>query len=84
MKSFVEHVYDQYPEPLRMEKYMFWRTLRKCFAQHELDFDMQLPEFAQFMQDQYGIELQIVDNQIGPYYNVVDKQKYLIFLLKYQ
>jgi hypothetical protein len=83
MKSFVEHVYDQYPEKIRLEKYKYWGILKDI----KKDFDSQhggdLKLFKRYMREHFGISIDIDDGNIGPYYKVTDDGKYTLFLLKY-
>jgi len=85
MTSFVEHVYDQYPPKLRMEKYEFWRILKRCHNDYNnLRSTDSIEDFSKYMNDQYGIQIEIVDGNIGPYYNIKDEKKYMLFLLKFK
>jgi hypothetical protein len=63
----------------------FWRCLRKAKPANTTD-----PyEIAKYVLDEFGVELIITIGEFGgigyaPEAKIVDEQKYLIFLLKYQ
>lgn len=63
----------------------FWRTLRNLKSQ----LDLGGLVFQDFLLEEYGIKLTMTSNENGhegfvPKAQIVDEQKYLMFLLKYQ
>jgi hypothetical protein len=63
----------------------FWRALRKLKSQ----LDLGGLVFQDFLLEEYGIKLTMTSNENGhegyvPKAEIVDEQKYLMFLLKYQ
>jgi len=63
----------------------FWRRLRKAKPANITD-----PyEIAKYVLDEFGVELAVTIGEFGsigyaPEAQIVDEQKYLLFLLKYQ
>jgi hypothetical protein len=62
----------------------FWRKLRKA----NQEYNIPAWEFKDKMLEDYGIQLNLSTNSAGqdgyePMANIVDQQKYLLFLLKY-
>jgi hypothetical protein len=84
VKSFFEHVADQYPPEIRAKKYEYWQKLR--LAQHDYAKSTGNPstdDFCKWMQDRWGLAIEIVDGGYSPYYNIIDENKYLLFKIKY-
>lgn len=73
---------------LSVNKYEHWRTLRlaknefeNMLAKQGLTYDVSA--FYSWMTEEYGIRLQQVEGMIGPSFDIVDEQKYLIYKLKF-
>ena len=69
-------------------KYKHWRTLQlaknefeNMLAKQGLTYDVSA--FYSWMTEEYGIRLQQVEGMIGPSFDIVDEQKYLIYKLKF-
>lgn len=69
-------------------KYEHWRTLQlaktefeNILAKQELKYDIDA--FYSWLAEEYGIRLQTVNGMIGPAFDIVDEQKYLIYKLKF-
>ena len=63
----------------------FWRALRKAMS----DTGLKDPEeVMHYVVEEFGVQLEMSKNSAGlgfvPRAEIVDEQKYLIFLLKYQ
>jgi hypothetical protein len=43
----------------------------------------ELGAFAYWLKQQYGLEIELIDGNIGAARNIVNEKKYTIFLLKY-
>lgn len=63
----------------------FWTTLkllRKEFLEKENSFDAY--KFTDYVADNYGIQINIIEgNYFGGTYSIIDQQKYLVYLLKF-
>jgi hypothetical protein len=63
----------------------FWATLKKLrdeFQNEHTNFDAY--EFEEWITDKYGIKLNFVEGNIGGDYQIVDEQKYILYVLKFQ
>jgi hypothetical protein len=89
MNDIFSHIADQYPPEIRKNKYEYWSRLTRANEEyrrkhdHKNDFAEEMISFYQWMRDQWGLEIDTSTEGITPYYTVVDENKYLLFLLKY-
>jgi hypothetical protein len=84
VKDFFSHVVDQYPDELRVAKYGYWQKLRRAHQDYDQESkDQSVDGFCRWMQDRWGLAIEIVDGGYSPYYNIVDEHKYLLFKIKY-
>lgn len=63
----------------------FWETLKKLrkeFQSENLVYDAF--KFEKWVVEKYGIQLNFVEGNIGGDYQIVDEQKHLVYLLKFQ
>jgi hypothetical protein len=63
----------------------FWSILKKLRDEYQSEnaqFDAY--EFEEWITDKYGIQLNFVEGNIGGDYQIVDEQKYIVYLLKFQ
>jgi hypothetical protein len=74
--------------PPDIENYNYWLSLRRAKSEFDnirikqgilIDFG----DFARWIEHEYGIRLEQIDNAIGQNFEVVDEQKYLIYKLKF-
>ena len=68
--------------------YEHWRTLQQAKAEHDnlrtaQGLIFELGAFAAWLETTYGIRLQKEEGMIGPRFNIVDEQKYLVYKLKF-
>lgn len=84
----VNHLYDTPDQRLNTmlgrSDVDFWRKLRKLKS----EIDLGGLEFQDWLVEEYGVKLTLTSNTAGqtgydPQAEIVDEQKYLIFLLKY-
>ena len=54
----------------------------KYVFKDKLNFDGY--DFATYIEDKYGIKMNMVNGNITDGYQIVDEQKYLIFLLRFE
>ena len=69
----------------RRNRWNYWEALkqvRKEFMAQNKEFDAY--DFEDYLIGQYGVKMNIVNGNITDGYEIVDKKKYLIFLLKFQ
>ena len=76
--------WDQERKAQRME---YWTKLRRANDDYErtecLGYDASLSGFRYWMERKWGIEIEIIDGHFGQNFNVKDKKKYMLFLMKY-
>ena len=76
---------DDDPEiEFRRNRWKYWAALKKIQKEYQatgIEFDAY--NFEDYMKEQYGIQLAILDGNITDGYRIVDEKKYLVFLLKF-
>ena len=76
---------DDDPEiEFRRNRWTYWAALKKIRREYQatgIQFDAR--NFEGYMEEQYGIKLNLVDGNITDGYRIVDDKKYLVFLLKF-
>lgn len=88
MKTLFEHVVEQYPPEIRMNKYTYWSRLRSANADYRAthsnkDTEEEKLAFQKWMLDQWGLRVGIELEGYSPYFEILDEKKYMLFLLKY-
>jgi hypothetical protein len=73
----------------RRKRWDYWAALklvRREYMQDISDLGGQFDayDFEDYIEENYGIKMQIVNGNITDGYKVMDEKKYLIFLLKFQ
>jgi hypothetical protein len=71
------------------DKYEHWRTLQQAKAEHDnlrraQGLAFELGAFAEWLEEIYGVRLQKEEDMIGPRFDIVDEQKYLLYQLKFK
>ena len=69
----------------RKNRWNYWEALKKVRKEYMLqnkEFDAY--DFEDYLVGQYVLKMNIVNGNITDGYEIVDEQKYLIFLLKFQ
>ena len=76
---------DDDPElEFRRNRWTYWAALKKIRREYQAtskEFDAY--DFEGYMEEHYGIKLNLVDGNITDGYQIVDEKKYLVFLLKF-
>ena len=85
-----EESFRQWEAERKQERNRYWVMLRKAkndwlklTEQAALEYDLDDGAFYYYLQQNYGLRIELIDGKIGPEYAVVDEQKYLLFILKY-
>ena len=84
-KSFQDYDDDDPNINFRKNRWRYWSLLKLVrveFMEDKLNFDGY--DFATYIEDKYGIKMNMVNGNITDGYQIVDEQKYLIFLLRFQ
>ena len=88
-KDFQDYDDDDPNIEQRKKRWNYWAALkqiRKEYMQDMATLDGQFDayDFEDYIEENYGIKMNIVDGNITDGYRIMDEKKYLIFLLKYQ
>jgi hypothetical protein len=92
--TVIPHIqdYDDEDGPemeFRKKRWDYWQALKQIRKEYmadmkSLDGQFDAFEFEDYIEENYGIKMNIVDGNITDGYKIMDEKKYLIFLLKYQ
>jgi hypothetical protein len=71
----------------RKKRWDYWAALKKVRVEYMQDakngqFDAF--DFEDYIEEKYGIKMQIVNGNITDGYKIMDEKKYVVFLLKFQ
>ena len=84
--SQIQDYDDDDPEiDKRKNRWNYWEALKKVrkeYMSQNNEFDAY--DFEDYLTGQYGLKMNIVNGNITDGYEIVNEQKYLIFLLKFQ
>lgn len=91
MNSFTEEDPFLKLEQDRKEKRnKYWQMLRsakndflRLTEQAALEYEMGEGAFYYYLQQNFGLRVELIDDKIAGEYTIVDEKKYLLFLLKY-
>lgn len=84
-KSFQDYDDDDPDLHFRKNRWKYWGLLKQVrveFMEDKSEFDAYL--FEDYIQAKYGIKMNMVNGNITDGYQIVDEQKYLVFLLRFQ
>jgi len=84
-KSFQDYDDDDPNINFRKNRWKYWSLLKLVrveFMEDKSNFDGY--DFETYLEDKYGIKMNMVNGNITDGYQIVDEQKYLIFLLRFQ
>jgi len=84
-KSFQDYYDDDPNINFRKNRWKYWSLLKLVrveFMEDKSNFDGY--DFETYLEDKYGIKMNMVNGNITDGYQIVDEQKYLIFLLRFQ
>jgi hypothetical protein len=83
MKNINSYITDQYTPETQQRKYEYWYRLSKASADYRmLDGDGEI-SFEQWMLSNWGLKISQNADGYTPYHEIIDENKYLLFLLKY-
>jgi hypothetical protein len=84
-KDFQDYDDDDPQIHFRKNRWKYWNLLKLVrveFMANRKEFDGY--DFEMYLKDKYGIKMNMLDGNISDGYEIVDEQKYLIFLLRFQ
>jgi hypothetical protein len=75
-------------EEIKKKRDRYWAMLRRAKNEYlslvdGTEYNDGINGFYYFMQQNYGLQPELIDGNLGSTYNIVDEKKYLLFLLKY-
>ena len=88
-KSFQDY-YDDDPDiDRRQNRWDYWAGLKKARIEYMeklnvLDGQFDAYEFEEYLEQHYGIKMNLVNGNITDGFKIMDEKKYLVFLLKFQ
>ena len=71
----------------RKKRWDYWAALkqiRKEYMRDAMNGEFDAFDFEDYIEENYGIKMNIVDGNITDGYKIMDEKKYIVFLLKYQ
>lgn len=88
-KSFQDYVDDDPDIDRRKQRWDYWAGLKKARVEYMetlkvLDGQFDAYEFEEYLEQNYGIKMNIVNGNITDGFEVVDEKKYIVFVLKFQ
>ena len=89
IKPFKDYDDDDPEIDRRKNRWNYWEALKKVRKEYmndvsELAGQFDAFDFEDYLLENYGLKMNIVDGNITDGYEIVDEKKYLIFLLKFQ
>ena len=71
----------------RKKRWDYWAALklvRKEYMDDAKNGEFDAFDFEDYIEEKYGIKMNIVDGNITDGYKIMDEQKYIVFLLKFR
>ena len=85
-----EESFRKWDQERKLNRNRYWGMLRKAkddfiklTEQASIEHEMGEGAFYYYLQQNYGLKVELIDGKIGGEHAVVDEQKYLLFILKY-
>ena len=80
----METNFHQWDRDYKEKRNKYWARLRTAFSDYqEKNDDANFISFKYYMERQYGMRVNMVGDNIGTTYEIVDDTKYTLFLMKY-
>lgn len=87
-KDFKDYDPDDPDIEFRKKRFEYWTALKKVRTEFldskvatEQRFDIY--DFEQYLEDQYGLKINVWQGNITDGFTIVDEKKYLIFILRF-
>ena len=71
----------------RKKRWDYWAALKLIRTEYIADAkngEFDAYDFDDYIEEKYGIKMNLVDGNITDGYKIMDEKKYIIFLLKFQ
>lgn len=87
IKPFQDYDDDDPNIDQRRNRWEYWAALKKIRTEFMISakngqFDAYA--FEDYVEEQYGIKMNLLDGNFTDGYQIMDEQKYIVFLLKFQ
>lgn len=88
-KSFQDYDEDDPLLDQRKKRWDYWAALKQVRQEYMSILDTSSAkfdayEFEDYLENTYGVKMNIVNGNITDGYKIMDEKKYLLFLLKFQ
>lgn len=85
-KSFQDYDHDDPDISFRKDRWKYWKLLKLARVEfmEEDKTNYYDHDFETYVENKYGLKMILVNGNITDGYKIVDEQKYLIFLLRFQ
>ena len=88
-KSFQDYDDDDLDIDRRQNRWDYWAGLKKARVEYMevlkvLDGQFDAYEFEEYLENNYGIKMNLVNGNITDGFKIMDEKKYIVFLLKFQ
>lgn len=87
IKPFQDYDDDDPNIEQRKKRWDYWAALklvRKEYMDDAKNGEFDAFDFEDYIEEKYGIKMNIVDGNITDGYKIMDEKKYIVFLLKFQ
>lgn len=66
----------------------YWKMLKNAYTDYltlvnGTEYNEGINGFYYYMQQNYGIQVELIDGKFGSAYNIINDKKYFLFQLKY-
>lgn len=70
------------------DRNQYWKMLKRAYNDYlslvdGTEYNEGINGFYYFMQQNYGLQPELIDGKFGSSYNIVNEQKYFLFRIKY-
>jgi hypothetical protein len=84
-KSFQDYDDDDPEIDRRRQRWDYWAGLKKARVEYmETRKEFDAYEFEEYLEQNYGLKINMVNGNITDGFQIVDEKKYLVFILKFQ
>jgi hypothetical protein len=87
IKPFQDYDDDDPKLEQRKRRWDYWAALklvRKEYMDDAKNGEFDAFDFEDYIEEKYGIKMNIVDGNITDGYKIMDEKKYIVFILKFQ
>ena len=86
----MEQNYHTWEQERRDKRDKYWSMIKAARADYmnlmneaQAEYDTDAGAFYYYLQQNYGLKMELIDGKITSNYTIVDEKKYSMFLLKY-